>query len=503
MRLAIFNPQGNFDNSDSYWTEHPDFGGQLVYVKELAKAFDSAGHETVIFTRRIHDEAWPEFSDPEDSFEGTGVRIVRIPFGGDHFLPKESLWPYLNEYAIKISRWYQQQGTLPDAVTAHYADGGIAAALFEEATGVPYTFTAHSLGAQKLEKLLEQQQSFDVINHKYKFTLRLAAEQAAIGRAIKVFVSTRQEMEKQYGHPVYSDLFELKNCPFVVVPPGINQSIFFAHETPRDGAVREYLAAVIKRDIDEIRTSLPFVVSSSRLDPKKNVRGLVDAFAQSDEWQDRCNLLLAIRGIDDPKKKSGGTIKADEQTELQHILGTINEGSLWGKVAFANLDSQHSLAAAYRDMSRKRGIFCLASFYEGFGLATIEAMACGLPTVVTANGGGSEILRDDEHEYGVLINPENPASIAEGVLQILRSVERWRFFRKMGLERVNTAYNWDKAAELYIEHIGHYLHNKRDISLKRPSIPDYFIKPVEENLQPLKWIEKFITDHIHQNGTDH
>ena len=36
MRIAFLNPQGNFDPEDSYWTEHPDFGGQLVYVKQVA-----------------------------------------------------------------------------------------------------------------------------------------------------------------------------------------------------------------------------------------------------------------------------------------------------------------------------------------------------------------------------------------------------------------------------------------------------------------------------------
>ena len=32
MHILFFNPQGNFDKTDSYMTEHPDFGGQLVYV---------------------------------------------------------------------------------------------------------------------------------------------------------------------------------------------------------------------------------------------------------------------------------------------------------------------------------------------------------------------------------------------------------------------------------------------------------------------------------------
>ncbi len=37
MHIVFLNPQGNFDPADSYLTEHPDFGGQLVYVKEGEK----------------------------------------------------------------------------------------------------------------------------------------------------------------------------------------------------------------------------------------------------------------------------------------------------------------------------------------------------------------------------------------------------------------------------------------------------------------------------------
>lgn len=55
MRVAFFNPQGNFDPEDSYWTTHPDFGGQLVYVKEVAYELAEKGINIDIFTRRIVD----------------------------------------------------------------------------------------------------------------------------------------------------------------------------------------------------------------------------------------------------------------------------------------------------------------------------------------------------------------------------------------------------------------------------------------------------------------
>ena len=68
MHIVFLNPQGNFDPADSYLTEHSDFGGQLVYVKELAQAMAQQGHKVDIVTRRIRDSSWPEFFADQDSY---------------------------------------------------------------------------------------------------------------------------------------------------------------------------------------------------------------------------------------------------------------------------------------------------------------------------------------------------------------------------------------------------------------------------------------------------
>ena len=80
MHIAFLNPQGNFDPNDSYLTEHPDFGGQLVYVKETALAMAEQGHTVDIVTRRIRDDAWPEFADDQGTYPGFEgrVRILRL-----------------------------------------------------------------------------------------------------------------------------------------------------------------------------------------------------------------------------------------------------------------------------------------------------------------------------------------------------------------------------------------------------------------------------------------
>jgi len=93
MHIAFLNPQGNFDPTDSHLTEHADFGGQLVYVKETALAMADQGHKIDIVTRRIRDQMWPEFAGDQDTYpdyEGR-VRILRFSCGGEAFLAKEHL----------------------------------------------------------------------------------------------------------------------------------------------------------------------------------------------------------------------------------------------------------------------------------------------------------------------------------------------------------------------------------------------------------------------------
>src|SRR5438046_1076049 len=133
MHIAFLNPQGNFDPADSRWTAHPDFGGQLVYVKELALAMGRLGHKADIVTRQIIDPQWPEFAEEEDAYPGhPNVRILRIPCGPPTFLAKEALWAFLGtEFVPRILERYAREGAMPDAVTAHYGDGGLCAAMMQ------------------------------------------------------------------------------------------------------------------------------------------------------------------------------------------------------------------------------------------------------------------------------------------------------------------------------------------------------------------------------------
>jgi sucrose-phosphate synthase len=438
VRIAFLNPQGNFDPADSYWTAHPDFGGQLVYVKEVALALTELGVDVDIVTRRVRDPEWPEFSSDIEHYDGFAEhpRILRIPCGGDEFLAKEALWPHLGEFVDNLLAFYGDER--PDFLTSHYADGGYCAVLLQNKTGLAFSFTGHSLGAQKMDKLGVSLENTAEMEATFRFSRRIHAERLSMERAAMLVTSTAQERLEQYTHPLYAGASDVHDdTRFVVIPPGVNTTVFSTEEDPRDEALRKRLLGHGAADAE------PHIIVSSRLDYKKNIAGVVDAYAASKALQERARLAIVIRGVDDPHAQLP-TLPESEQTVLGPILETIDRATLNDRVDFLNLKSQQELAGAYRIFGQRKSVFALTSFYEPFGLAPIEAAACGLAVVATKNGGPSEIFLD---EAGVLVDPADTEDIARGLLEAL---ENHAAYSARGRRRVAQKYTWDATASGYL-----------------------------------------------------
>ncbi|MDZ8187716.1 MAG: glycosyltransferase [Nostoc sp. ChiSLP02] len=454
MHIGFLNPQGNFDSSNSHITKHPDFGGQLIYVKQVAIALAEKGHKVDILTRQIIDPEWPEFAQVIETYPGVdNVRIIRLPAGPKEFLPKELLWPHLiNDWVPNILKFYRQEGDLPDTMTAHYGDGGLCAVLIEQQTGIPFTFTAHSLGAQKMDKLEVTRENIPEIDEQFHFKYRILAERLSMNRSAMNITSTRQERFEQYSHRVYNggvDVYD--DNRFVVIPPGADFSIFGANvRSENEEATQEFVQERLARDIAESRRDLPAILASSRLEPKKNILGLVRAFAMSPTLQERANLVLLTGGLDDPLRQEASDSITEEV--LAPIREVVKENNLWGKISAFGLSdqSQQSLGAAYRFMVKRRSVFALTALYEPFGLAPLEAAVAGLPVVATKNGGPSESFRQGNKEYGVLVDPEDPADIARGLERLLCNPDEWEYFAQAGQQRVLKNYTWESTAENYL-----------------------------------------------------
>lgn len=462
MYIVFLNPQGNFDRHDSFWTEHPDFGGQLVYVKEIAVSLAKLGHQVEIITRQFEDQRLNKFANQFDSYnEEQNPKIVRIPCGPTTFLEKELLWPYLNDWVDNIILYFKSKNQFPDFVTGHYGDGGVAASLIKERLHLPYSFTGHSLGAQKMDKLLKTT-SFDELEKKYHFSTRIDAERNAIYHSDIIFTSTVQERDEQYQHPLYKDASMDKN--FVVAPPGANLHVFHNHSELDDPEMVNKFKKILTRDIAQERLSLPYLILASRLDPKKNHIALLKAFATDSFLQENYNIAISIRGIENAFQDFS-SLKPSEQELMKEFMKIIKQYDLFGKISFVNILNQNELACFYRSLASQQSIFVLTSLYEPFGLAPIEAMASGLPCVVTKNGGPQDIFKENGERFGALVDPESILSIISGIKGIYNDYD---YYQKQGITRVLNKYTWDQTAKTYQNAILNILnshHNQTDSSL--------------------------------------
>ncbi len=472
LRIAFFNPQGNFDPQDSYWTSHPDFGGQLVYVKETAIAMASMGIDVDILTRRVEDPAWPEFSSKLDFYPKiSNLRIIRINFGGKKFLPKEMLWPYLKDYVKGVEEFYEKERKMPNFVTTHYGDGGISGAMFCNDEGIPYSFTAHSLGAQKMDKLHVTRRNLEEMDVKYNFSTRISAERIAMKYSAFNVVSTSMERYDQYSHKLYKDWVRIDDDEkFKVIPPGVNLKIFNRRSLSEDRLVEENLNKTIEKYANSRRSALPFIILSSRIDEKKNHISALKSYVQ-DEWlKEHANFLIVVRGMKNVYEEYR-TLEKTERSVFETLINLIIKEKLNDHVFFLNVNGQKELSSLYRIASQKGSVFCNPALYEPFGLSIIEAMACGLPVVATKNGGPSEILQELKEEYGVLVNPEDTSEIANGFKFFLKNEQRYQEFRQKGANRVMNKYTWEATAKGYIQAI----EERIGFSFEKPKVPKYFL----------------------------
>ena len=231
---------------------------------------------------------------------------------------------------------------------------------------------------------------------------------------------------KQYGHRAYRKAVDVHNHDrFAVIPPGGNLAIFGADATSEnERSTQMQVEECLSRDLTEGREDLPAIVASSRLDPKKNHLGLVEAFAHSQKLQETANLVIITGGLSDPLRNDADAHDS-EKAVLASLREVVNTHDLWGKVSAFSVSGQPALGATYRFFAQKKSVFALTALYEPFGLAPLEAAASGLPVVVTKNGGPSESMCQGDEEYGVLVDPADPEDIAKGLQRVLCNPEEW------------------------------------------------------------------------------
>lgn len=423
-----------------------DTGGQTTYVVELARSL--ARHRDVgkvdLMTRLVEDASLsPEYAQPEEEL-GAGARIVRLACGPKKYIRKEMLWPHLDQMVDKCLHFLRQQGRLPDLIHSHYADAGYVGRQLSTLLGIPLIHTGHSLGRPKQARLLASGRKANAIERQFNLERRIAAEEAVIQHASLVVTSTRQEIDEQYG--MYQN-HDARRCK--VIPPGTDTSRF---SPPGRKKLSEELQAQIDRFLSD--SDKPFILSISRPDKRKNLKGMVAAYGESPELQAAANLVVVAGTREDIRD-----LEESQQAVMQDLLFDIDKYDLWGKVAIPKHVTQDDVPELYRLAARRRGVFLNPALTEPFGLTLIEAAASGLPIIAPDDGGPRDIVSNCRN--GLLANTLDSTAIAAALNQAFSDKKEWRAWAKNGVLGVKRHYSWDSHVDKYMKEVRLVLHRDR------------------------------------------
>lgn len=172
------------------------------------------------------------------------------------------------------------------------------------------------------------------------------------------------------------------------------------------------------------RYALPndFILFVSTIEPRKNVQGLLRAFR---------------RLLDDYKLDVSLVLAGSKGWLSQEAYDLVNELKLNKQCLFLGPVEENDLVFLYNAAR------CLAypSFYEGFGLPPLEAMACGTPAVVANVSSLPEVVGD----AALLVAPNDVEELTVALWRLLTDDQVWTELQQKGFKRAER-FSWARAA---------------------------------------------------------
>ena len=377
-----------------------DAGGMNVYVDQLSRALAELDVAVDVFTRS------PGRAAVADAV-AAGVRFVALPGGPPGPLAKEELPSHAPAFATAIAEYASAARTRYDIVHSHYWQSGVAAIALAQSWGVPLVHTHHTIGAFKNE--------IRPAGTPLEPELRLRAERAVIRAAALVTASTEEER------------LWIGDSNAQRLTPGVDHRLF----RPGDRtAARSWF------DLDGRRLFL----AAGRIQPLKGLELAVRALPLVDEDS---TLVLA-----------GGPSGVDGAGEVARLERLVRDLGIETRVQFLGPQPQRRLA----DLYRAADALVVCSYSESFGLAALEASACGTPVVGMDVGGLPTFVR--EGRSGFLLDRRDPALLAARLRAVLAAGEP---FRRAAAESA-APFSWERTARAllaqYVRLVGSTAHTK-------------------------------------------
>ena len=397
---------------------NPNCGGQGVYIKHLSKALSDLGHQVDV----LSGPPYPHL-DPN-------VRLQKLPsldlYNAEHpfRLPKvSSLANPLNMYEFLT----MCSGRFPEPYTF-----GVRAYNYLQKHKKKYDIVhdnqclAYGIGkiAQKVVPTIATIHHPITVDRQEEFKSATSKNKINKIKRWYSFIRMQKEVARQLSHIVtvsecskidIAQEFSINLSKFRVVPNGINKEFFYPVH-------------------NESRPENSIIVTNSADTPLKGLRYLLEAVSQIRKKQ---SVKLTVIG--EPKKN--GTIKklvAELRvSDIVHFTGRIQNEE-------------------FADYYSKATVAVVPSLYEGFGLPAAEAMACGVPLISTSGGALPEVVGN----AGTIVPPADASALAKEIMVLFNNPDRRKKMAQAGIERVDSIFNWSKAAgdmvDVYREAIDGY-----------------------------------------------
>lgn len=172
----------------------------------------------------------------------------------------------------------------------------------------------------------------------------------------------------------------------------------------------------------------PYLLFVGNTEPRKNLEGLLEAYLLL-EGQLNSRLILVCGK---PAAPTWADRLRGRSTPLSSCIRRLEEKLVW----LEGVDD-----ATLAELYRRCQVFVMPSYYEGFGLPLLEAMACGAPTAAARAASLPEVGGDVPYWF----NPSDPVDIARAILEAVEKPNE-----ALGPERA-ADFSWEKCAATLVD----------------------------------------------------
>jgi D-inositol-3-phosphate glycosyltransferase len=333
-----------------------------IYILEIAKRLAARGVQVDVFTRH-HDPL-----DPQIVMLAPGARLIHLPAGAPT-LDKTGVYELLPQFTAQMRRFCIANRLSYDLVSTHYWLSGLVGMRLASEWGVPHTTSFHTMAELKRRGRPEE----------LEVAQRDCSEAEVACSADSVVVWTDDEKDALVE---YCDIDPSKVS---VISPGVDLGHFRPMSQSQS---RDHLGYSEDKNI----------LFVGRLEPLKGLD----------------SLFRAVASLEHPSAITLNVVGGDENSlEKSRLQELADRMQLTESVRFIGSVSQDELPIHYNAAD----VCVLPSHYESFGLAALEAAACGRPVIASEVGGLPSIVKSGSTGY--LVPPKQSDIMAERLCELL------------------------------------------------------------------------------------